>query len=1108
MKRKILVALLLSLIPLWVQALGLGELKLNSGLNQPFDARIRLLSPTANDLSSLKVELADADAFRRAGIDRPFILSLLKFKVEDNESGPAYIRITSSEAIREPFLNFLLEASWSNGRLFREYTVLLDPPLYDPNARKITKTPATAPAVKPEVEGVQEQEQEQQQEQEEAAQPSVSVPAVVAGTYKEDKYGPTVSGDTLWSIASRARPDSSVSVQQMMLAILRANPDAFLNNNVNGLKRGYILHIPEPDEINTLTKSEALSQVKSQYAAWDEFRGTVAAATPERPVSTTGETKETAAAQPPLEEEGSELRLVAPSKEGAGDEQAAGGQEADEKVKNDLALANEQLAALTAENSELNDRLTESETIIKDLKRLIELKDDELAKLQEQLAKAPSGEEAAAVEEGAGEPKAVEEKAAGGIEEAAKPETATAPGETKAGQEKPKPTVQPPAVSPVAGIVNQVRSFVMGNLLLVGGALGGLVLLIVILVALRKWRSSAAEEVVLPVTAEDYPDLAGEAETEMPPGSEDVTDIKVPVEPEAEAEETEEADEEATVFMDTSEVAHPPEEVAVEETPLTEEPEDDPLAEVNVFLAYEHFDQAEEFVRDAIAKEPDNLEFRSKLLEVFYAAGDKAKYEEAAEALHDKVNGQGPHWEMALAMWQELSPHRALFEAPLAGEEDEKADTTGGGIVDLTAEESGGEDSGSIDFDLGSDTVAETPGSDEEEDMLDITAGAVEAPSSLDLTAATSSSEETEEILDLTAAASVDEMSDAYESSEQDDVLDVTAAVGLDADEFESTAVEDSGDGDLLNITGGEEVSDDSVLDITGSGISGDDLLDVTSHHGNFKDEEIEEDLLDVTSATRASANSSELLEVGSTEEETETVEDEGDSTLDFDIGEMEASVPPSEEKTIDVSLNELDNVIEFDAAAGTADTESDDDGIELDLSSDDEGDAGLSIGDEDTGLSLEVGEQEEDAGGNEIEFDLSLEEETPAETEEVNIDGGGIELSLEEGDSEKQNDGDGVPEIDMDSTVEIPKSSLKLAIADEDEDEDEGDGDSTVFVPRSSATQEQSIDDEIATKLDLAKAYVELGDKDSAKSILDEVMSAGNEEQKKIAQDLMVQMT
>jgi Tfp pilus assembly protein FimV len=89
----------------------------------------------------------------------------------------------------------------------------------------------------------------------------------------------------------------------------------------------------------------------------------------------------------------------------------------------------------------------------------------------------------------------------------------------------------------------------------------------------------------------------------------------------------------------------------------------DLLAEVDVFLAYEQFSQAEEFVKNAIAGDPDNLDIHAKLLEVFYAAGDKKGYEEAAKVLHDKVHGQGSYWDMALAMWQEMSPNRALLEA-------------------------------------------------------------------------------------------------------------------------------------------------------------------------------------------------------------------------------------------------------------------------------------------------------------------------------------------------------------------------------------------------------------------------------------------------------------
>ena len=222
-RTKILLISLLIGLPGVVSALGLGQIQLESGLNQPFEATIELLSPTADELSSLTVGLADHDAFQRAGVERLFILSNLRFEVKVNETGPDFIRVYSTDPIREPYLNFLVEANWSRGRLYREYTVLLDPPLYDPNAGRPM---VTRPRV---------QEQETAPSEQEVYVPSEPVGEAVSGTASQaasaspGEYGPTVSTDTLWSIASSTRPDASISVQQMMMAILNANPGAFLD---------------------------------------------------------------------------------------------------------------------------------------------------------------------------------------------------------------------------------------------------------------------------------------------------------------------------------------------------------------------------------------------------------------------------------------------------------------------------------------------------------------------------------------------------------------------------------------------------------------------------------------------------------------------------------------------------------------------------------------------------------------------------------------------------------------------------------------------------------------------------------------------------------------
>jgi len=120
MKSRIILVLLALLAPTLVNALGLGKLELQSALNQPFKARVELLSATADELDSLKISLADQEAFDRAGIQRSFLLTELRFRIQETESGSDYIRIHSNDPIREPFLNFLLEINWSKGRLFRE----------------------------------------------------------------------------------------------------------------------------------------------------------------------------------------------------------------------------------------------------------------------------------------------------------------------------------------------------------------------------------------------------------------------------------------------------------------------------------------------------------------------------------------------------------------------------------------------------------------------------------------------------------------------------------------------------------------------------------------------------------------------------------------------------------------------------------------------------------------------------------------------------------------------------------------------------------------------------------------------------------------------------
>jgi len=212
----------------------------------------------------------------------------------------------------------------------------------------------------------------------------------------------------------------------------------------------------------------------------------------------------------------------------------------------------------------------------------------------------------------------------------------------------------------------------------------------------------------------------------------------------------------------------PADTVEVPEASAPEIPDEDPMEEVNVFLAYEHFDEAEIFVRKALEDEPDNLSFHSKLLEIFYAAGNKKSYEDAARVIHEKTGGQGEYWDMATVMWQEMSTNRALFETPAASEgkaEVEELDTTGTGDNVLNIADDGS------DADIDLEITGSFPGKESDENMLDITAT---ADSSTEVT-------QTNEALDLS----------------EDDNLDVTASIDLD-EATEQSGVEESAGIDLF----------------------------------------------------------------------------------------------------------------------------------------------------------------------------------------------------------------------------------------------------------------------------------------------------------------------
>lgn len=237
-------------------ALGLGELTLYSYLNEPFRAEVALLEADAFDDNDVHVDLASDTEFERLGVSRDFFLTNINFQVESDESGRRVV-LTTEAPLREPYLDFVVEARWPDGRLLREYIVLIDLP------------PGPVVAARQDM-----PIEEAAQSDEQAMGSGAETASAKAGGYATDAASRPSPGsqylvtntDTLWRIASDGAA-AGVSVEQTMLEIVAANPAAFQAGNINGLKSGYVLQIPEADDIR-IDLATALDEVALQNEEW------------------------------------------------------------------------------------------------------------------------------------------------------------------------------------------------------------------------------------------------------------------------------------------------------------------------------------------------------------------------------------------------------------------------------------------------------------------------------------------------------------------------------------------------------------------------------------------------------------------------------------------------------------------------------------------------------------------------------------------------------------------------------------------------------------------------------------------------------------------------
>ncbi len=630
-RRVLLMSALLS--PTALYALGLGEIRLNSALNQPFDAEIELVSAAAEDLAALRASLASSDTFARYGLDRPAYLADFTFRVVHGADGRDVLHITSPRPVTEPFVTLLVEANWPRGRLLREYTVLLDPPVFAPSPAA-GEAPVAAPRATAPAPAVRRSEPV-------APAPSPSEPeqppAIAAPTIQPGSSYRVQRNDTLWKIASEINPGTRSDVNRAMVAIYQANPEAF-DGNINVLKAGSLISIPAAAEMSSISASAAAAEVSRQYRMWREANAAAA-----------GETGE-----------GGRLRLVTP-----------------EQGTPTASTATVQPApAAGTPDTALQSRVQQLESELAEARRLLEVRNAELATLQgQQPVTEPTAEPAAEtpVAEAPAEPAA--EPA---LEPAAEP-VAEAP--------LPAPVEEAPAVEKKPAPPVEEGPSLMERLAGYWWVLLGLLAAALAFMLVRRSRGSAA--------AED--DLA-EALARREPADLRARPSAAPKARESEILVEERRPVEMPVGRTGAPVAVPDlgRKPSIDDTLSGEAPASveagDPLAEADFHMAYGLYDQAADLVQVAARREPRRRDLKLKLLEIFFVWGNRERFLEIAREMSATRSAAQPgEWDKVLIMGKQIAPEDALF-AGVAPSADAGLD------MELHSA------AGSLDMDLGSET--------------------------------------------------------------------------------------------------------------------------------------------------------------------------------------------------------------------------------------------------------------------------------------------------------------------------------------------------------------------------------------------------------------------
>ncbi|HEU4616964.1 MAG TPA: FimV/HubP family polar landmark protein [Gammaproteobacteria bacterium] len=1144
--------------PAGAWALGLGDIELQSALNQPFRAEIPLVSATADELESLRVGLASPETFARYGLDSSSELSSLEFEIGKNSRGQNVIRIHSERRIDEPFLTMLVEATWPRGRMLREYTVLLDPPSLLPGLGEEppVRQAATAPSRSPSASGAIARAPAPQTASAGASAPSA--PAAGAGGASSatraasgsrspassgsvaaaqpsgsaarsvqpgGTYGPVERNETLWSIASSLRP-AGVTTNQMMVALYEANPEAF-SSNMNLLRRGASLRVPDLERLRAASPEAATAEVREQDEAWQgrgEVEPRLRLVPPTQEVAAAGAAGAGSAAAAPSSSEGGSASASASAAEDA-----------------------EEVSALREQVESLQGQLDES-------RRLLELRDSQLQALQSQAAgaTAPAAQPPAAAADAAsaaapGVDLESQQVFADGADSASDAANAAAPGADsassnsaaseqaaaatsppaaepkKAAPVTPAPTkasAPAPAVKPPPSLLSKVVGWVANPVLLIGLGIGAVLLTAVWY--LRHRREDEDQDVTGRWDALEA-EIEEEARTQA--GRLKPQDSSMIVEEQTRRPRVSAGDGASAAAASTA-LARDADETLSTQTVINLD-QADPVAEADFHMAYGLYDQAADLVSKALETDPDRRDLKLKLLEVYFVWGNKEAFLDAARGLHAEIGDAGDaDWDKVLIMGKQICPDEPMFaEAAGAGAVDVDLQGDGSTELDFAFDEKDAAEvfdfgDASPDFQLaetgerfGSSERDDEEPDDEERDEDKFGSLDIGAQTAAGLEAALFMGDEEED------GAAADAAADTGRATKPNIDIDALAVTQ------ESPTVESAGRSDdwaaLL-----DDVSESEERDGDGFDAAGPDSPTVetptveslradaptvetptleTAYHADSPT--VETPTIETAYASRTSRVSKieRPAAAGASSDHTEEIDldDLGLSLGDLedlpeDIGELPRADDGESDTREQPALRGDDELL---SATGVTEVLHEEDLEQMETSV---------LSGRDATVAARILEEEDDVySGTEV-IEERLEADGSGDTSLVRALSGyagddGLDLNLE----------DFSAALEGGDTVEQPRtsSSLHADIFGGGSTPIDLDVGADIVGPDDPTGTEQGPLDaqtmtEIGTKLDLARAYIDMGDPDGARSILEEVLDEGDAGQRREAQGLIDALT